>query len=138
MKRVLIGIAFLVSAHSAWADEVIEVFKLTSQTVRSAPGVEIYDVDSLQLIADGLSEGLPPSPELAKAAVMARFEKMKEKDKERLQYAARVVGQAAHYGVRKVPAIVFDRRAVVYGVSDVSRARSLYQQWLARNPKEAQ
>lgn len=137
MKRALICIAFLMSSHVASAQDVIEVFKLSSQVVRSVPGAKIYEVDALQLMADSLSGGLPPSPELARAAVMERFEKMNEKDKERLQYAARVVGQAAHYGVRKVPAIVFDRRAVVYGMTDVGRARSLYLQWLARSTKEA-
>lgn len=138
MRRALIGLAFMVSAHSAWAEDVIEVFKLTSQSVRNTPGAKVYDVDALQLMADRLSEGLPPSPELAKAAAMARFQGMSDKDKANLQYAARVVGQAAHYGIRKVPAIVFNRRAVIYGVPDVGRARVLYLQWAQQHPKEVQ
>ncbi len=33
------------------------------------------------------------------------------------------------YGVDRYPAIVFDGKAVVYGVTDVKAATRLYEQW---------
>ena len=111
--------------------EQVEVFKLTAQSVRAVPGAKVYDVDTLQAITERLSAGLPSAPGIATEMARARFAAMSAADKAALQLAARVVGQAAHYRLEKVPAIVIDRRAVIYGVSDVAQALTIYRRWHA-------
>jgi integrating conjugative element protein (TIGR03757 family) len=39
--------------------------------------------------------------------------------------------QAMQYGIDRYPAIVFDGKAVVYGITDVRAATQRYQQWQA-------
>lgn len=111
--------------------EQVEVFKLAAQSVHTVPGAKVYDVDALRAITERLSAGLPSSPGVATEMARARFAAMSVADKAALQLAARVVGQAAHYRIVKVPAIVIDRRAVVYGVSDVALALTIYRRWHA-------
>lgn len=44
--------------------------------------------------------------------------------------------RARRYGVERVPAMVFDARAIVYGMTDIGQALAIYQHWRrsARQP----
>ena len=48
-----------------------------------------------------------------------------------VENAAKGLVQAMQYGIDRYPAIVFDGKAVVYGITDVRAATQRYQQWQA-------
>ncbi|WP_230971780.1 TIGR03757 family integrating conjugative element protein [Nitrogeniibacter aestuarii] len=135
VKSQLLLVLLALAIGSARADQVptIEVFKLTSQTVTDFVGATVYDVDGLEVILSKLSEGLPASPELAEQMAKARFEGLGAVGTAKLEEAAKVLGQTAHYGLTKAPAVVFDGKYVVYGESSVAKALKIYRAWSAKN-----
>ncbi len=121
----------LVLASAAHAER-IEVFKLTAQRVNTLPGTLVYDIDAIDALTESLSVGLPADPARAQRIAQQRFEAMGEAQRASLEHAARVLGQAAHYRLEKAPAIVIEREAVIYGVSDVAQALKIYRRWRAQ------
>lgn len=67
-----------------------------------------------------LSAGLPNHPE--RAAALAQQRLNNGELQRRLVQAYQVVADAWGLGIAKVPAVVVDRRYVVYGEPDVARA----------------
>ena len=133
MKRTLTALVLVVAGLGSASGEAVrvEVFKLGAQRLTGVGDASVYEVDRLRGITQRLSIGLPADARRAGEIARARFDAMSKGEQEELQHAARVVGQAAHYRIDKVPAIVFDGRAVVYGVTDVARARTIYRRWQA-------
>ncbi|MCB1927450.1 MAG: TIGR03757 family integrating conjugative element protein [Rhodocyclaceae bacterium] len=131
MKRTLTALVLVVAGLGSASGEAVrvEVFKLGAQRLTGVGDASVYEVDRLRGITQRLSIGLPADAKRAGAIARARFDAMSKGEQEELQHAARVVGQAAHYRIDKVPAIVFDGRAVVYGVTDLARARTIYRRW---------
>ena len=131
MKRTLTALVLVVAGLGSASGEAVrvEVFKLGAQRLTGVGDASVYEVDRLRGITQRLSIGLPADAKRAGAIARARFDAMSKGEQEELQHAARVVGQAAHYRIDKVPAIVFDGRAVIYGVTDVARARTIYRRW---------
>lgn len=115
---------------------VIEVFRLSNQQIGgvSSAGATEYVVDTLAEIKAQLSAGLPGVPQAAQRIVTQRMQKLVEADpdKKMIRAASTAVVRAAEYKITKVPAIVFDGRAVVYGVADVAQARAIYRNWAAQ------
>ena len=111
--------------------ERVEVFKLTAQRVKTVAGALVYAIDALDALTEPLSAGLPADPARAQRIAKQRFASMGEAQRARIDHAARVLGQAAHYRLEKAPAIVIEREAVVYGVSDVAQALKIYRRWRA-------
>lgn len=112
----------------ARADEApVEVF--TDSTLFRLPhagGAAVYDLSAPRRLADALGQGLPQNPAEAQAAAAARFEAAKQ----RLAAAYRGHALAAHYGIAKIPAVVFNRgEAVAYGLADPAEAAALYRRW---------
>ena len=128
----------IVLGAPVWAGEalVIEVFTTGEQPVvggeherlRTAT-VTIYAVDGLERFESGLSEGLPADPDAAKAEALRRIQHLDEARMGPAKNAAFGLAKAAQYGVDRYPAIVFDGRAVVYGVTDLVEALDLYEAW---------
>ena len=131
MKRTLTALLLVVAGLGSASGEAVrvEVFKLGAQRVTGVGDATVYEVDRLRGITQRLSIGLPADAKRAGEIARARFDSMSDAEQAELQHAARVVGQAAHYRIDKVPAIVFDGRAVIYGVTDVARARTIYRRW---------
>ena len=112
--------------------ERVEVFKLTAQRVIPVAGAQVYDIDALDALTEPLSAGLPADPARAQRIAQQRFASMGEAQRARIDHAARVLGQVAHYRLEKAPAIVIEREAVIYGVSDVAQALQIYRRWRAQ------
>ena len=131
MRRTITALLLVVAGLGSASGEAVrvEVFKLGAQRLTGVGDASVYEVDRLRGITQRLSIGLPADAKRAGAIARARFDAMSKGEQEELQHAARVVGQAAHYRIDKVPAIVFDGRAVVYGVTDLARARTIYRRW---------
>jgi integrating conjugative element protein (TIGR03757 family) len=93
--------------------------------------VQIYEVDSLRRFEAALSEGLPGDPDAAKAEALRRIGALKEAQDATAQNAANGLAMALHYGVDRIPAIVIDGAAVIYGVTDLVDAIQRYDAWRA-------
>ena len=145
-RRVSPALLLLVAALGTDADErgrepapFIEVFT-TSQypiqenTARRAPydthGQYIrYDIDRISLLEQELSRGLPADPARAKQRVLQRFQSMDSTLSQQLEQAGKGLAQAMRYGIDRMPAVVFDGQAVIYGVTDIDEALVRYHRW---------
>ena len=131
-----------------WADAVtadqavtadlprIEVFTLSDQPIAAntaaiSPkmGLQQYELDRIRLLEMRLSRDLPADPKQAKAIVQDRFQHLERATSDSLQQTATGLAKAMQYGIDRIPAIVFDGQAVVYGVTDLSAALAHYQVW---------
>lgn len=113
----------------ASAQERIEVFRLSDQSIASPPGATVYVVDAMRQHMARLSAGLPRNPADAQQVARARLQALTAQDKEVLRAASTALVRAAEYRIAKAPAIVFDGRAVLYGITDIEQARAIYRSW---------
>jgi integrating conjugative element protein (TIGR03757 family) len=144
------GILLLAISLSGYCDEhrkgkamFIEVFTSahfpirgsdTSGVRQDALGtVTHYDLDGIDQLQQTLSLGLPNDPGQAKQLVLQRFQSMDAAFSHRLENSGNGLVLAMHYGIDRTPAIVFDRQAVIYGVTDVDDAIEQYSQWRERD-----
>ena len=125
-------VASIWAAAPVGAQEQVEIFLLAAHEVRGAEGAKVFYVDAVERLAASLSAGLPADPAQAAALARQRFDALSQADRQAAGAGAEALALATQYGLTKVPAIVFDRRAVVYGVLDVDKARALYRAWRAR------
>jgi len=87
----------------------------------SVGNVRVVALDAPRQIEAVLSEGLPPDP--AQAAAIARERVAQNPDAHKqLRAAYEGVLLAYRLGIQKVPAVVVNRRYVVYGEHDVHAA----------------
>lgn len=98
----------------------------------SVPEIRIYMLDTADRLEVRLSENLPTDPELAYRQALDRLQKIPETDRARLQQAAVGLARAAHYGIDRYPAMVFNGHAVVYGLTDLTAALAHYRHWHRR------
>jgi len=141
LSHALVGLALfgpLAFSVPAWAGDalVIEVFTTSEQPVVGAEHkrartatITSYAVDGLERFELELSEGLPADPDTAKAAALRRIQRLDDARMAPAKDAAFGLAKAVQYGVDRYPAIVFDGRAVVYGVTDLVQALDRYESW---------
>ena len=120
------------------------------QTIEQAPTIEVFTDSSLQIVSgndhttvylidriyklqEELSIDLPADSESAKSLALQRFQRMDTQLSRELENAAKGLVQATQYGIDRYPAVVFDGRAVVYGLTDIPAATQLYQRWQAES-----
>lgn len=87
----------------------------------------IYDLSARKRLEAELSYGLPGDPRLAQVMVRERVSQIPERMKQALIDAHQGELNARQYGIRRVPAVVFDGWYVVYGTSDLTEALGTYQ-----------
>ncbi|ELF4281890.1 TIGR03757 family integrating conjugative element protein [Salmonella enterica] len=93
------------------------------------PGAVVILLDDPERLQAKVFGQLPADPELA--AMQARqvmSSPQWQQTQQQLATAYRQVVHAHELGIRKVPAVVFDDRDVVYGTTDVIEAQALRQQ----------
>ena len=95
------------------------------------PAIVVYKIDAIQSIERDLSASLPVEPQQSKQVVLQRIQSLGEKTRSRMQAAAMGLAKAMQYGIDRYPAIVFDSKAVVYGVTDLKAAVAYHQAWRA-------
>jgi len=88
-----------------------------------------YHLDRIKLLQQALSQGLPSDPKAAKQQVLLRLQSMDSALSHQLEHAGNGLAQAMAYGIDRMPAVVFDGQAVVYGVTDIEDALLHYRQW---------
>ena len=140
-SHALVGLALFVllgAGPPVRAGEVlsVEVFTTSERPVTGADHdrlraatVTTYAVDGLERFESRLSEGLPADPKAAKAEALRRVQQLDDARMAPAKNAAIGLAKAVQYGVDRYPAIVFDGRAVVYGVTDLVEALDRYDAW---------
>ena len=93
------------------------------------PAIEVYLLDGVQRIEAMFSAGLSAGPRRSAERVLERVRRLDEADRARLEHAATGLVRAMHYNITRYPAIVFDARAVVYGLTDLDAAWRHYRAW---------
>lgn len=141
LSQVLVGLTLfgpLAFNVPVWAGDalVIEVFTTGEQPVVAAEHerlrastITTFAVDGLERFESGLSEGLPADPEAAKAEALRRIQRLDDARMAPAKNAAFGLSKAVQYGVDRFPAIVFDGRAVVFGVTDLVEALDRFEGW---------
>jgi len=90
--------------------------------VKTTGGKRLIDLSEASRIEAELSAQLPTDPENAAAVVKRRLNQGGTDLQRRIAFAYQSVADAWSLGVTSVPAVVVDRRYVVYGEPDVARA----------------
>jgi len=93
------------------------------------PEITVYDINGIQTVERDLSLDLPTVPQRSKPIVLQRIQNLDEPTRSSMQAAATGLAKTMQYRIDRFPAIVFDGRAVVYGVTNVQEAHALYQAW---------
>lgn len=125
------------SATSAHAEAPrFEVFTTSRHRIIAAnrAGVEMYHFDAPAALEAELSACLPPDRNRASRFVRAQIQDAWRETAEVLTRAYQGLLKARQYGLPKVPAVVFDGRAVVYAITDREQALADYRRWRAGLP----
>jgi integrating conjugative element protein (TIGR03757 family) len=114
----------------------IEVFTTAGTPVTgiSAPAVHVYILDTPARIEAEINAAFPRDPSTAHRYAQRALKGQWHEAAERLTQAYRGLLKGSQYGLEKLPAIVFDGRAVVYGITDLDEALGDYRRWKARSP----
>ena len=95
------------------------------------PTTKIYYLDAISIIEDQLSESLPADVDKAKALVDTRIADIGQPVfEQQLRHAYQPLLLMMRYQLDRYPAIIFDRQAVIYGMTDIHQAIKLYQHWV--------
>ncbi len=113
----------------------IEIFTTARYPISGAtPAVQIYILDEPARIEAELSASLPQDKNAAAEFARARVQGAWREEAQLLTRAYRGLLTARQYGVLRLPAIVFDGTAIVYGVTDLEEALSIYRSWRQTSP----
>ena len=91
--------------------------------------LHIHRVDTIEILEDELSVGLSLRSENARRKALQRLQQLSPERRVQLEHTAKALVAASRLGVRKVPAVVFDRSTVIYGITDLPHALNFYRAW---------
>lgn len=114
-------VALALASQAASAAEVT-VFTDRSVTLKSAENANVIRLDAAQEIEAGLAADLPADPPRAQVIVQERLKQGGARLQRDLASAWQGVTDAWSLSISTVPAVVVDRRYVIYGEPDVARA----------------
>lgn len=97
--------------------------------------VAIYDLATPKHIGQMLSVGLPANPEAARILAEQSIKANRKSLISELKSAYQGHTKAMDYGLTHYPALVFNGKAVIYGISDVEEGIKRYQTWQATQPR---
>ena len=118
------AIVFLISAFATTNGSASEVtvYTVSSIAVNASAGTRIIHLDTAETIETILSTGLSHDPASAVNLARQRLQDGGAKLQRDLADAYDGIAEAWSLGIVTVPAVVVDRRYVVYGEPDVARA----------------
>ena len=137
MTRISAALALAVLSPLAWAQSAVTTVEVVANAatyvrapVQSPPPyvLRIYRLDAMAQISQQLSLRLPMGEEQARAYMLQQQAQIRSRYQAQIVNAAKGMSLAIHYRLDRLPAVVVNRHAVVYGVADVDQAVGLYQQ----------
>ncbi|WP_425612710.1 TIGR03757 family integrating conjugative element protein [Xanthomonas vesicatoria] len=102
--------------------------------VRTMRGERLIELDEAPRIEAELSAALPADPDQATAIARRRLNQGGADLQHRIASAYQGVTDAWSLGITSIPAVVVDRRYVVYGEPDVARAIARIEQHRRTQP----
>lgn len=105
----------------------VEVFTNAAIALANIGEATVYQLDGLQLLETELSQGLPADEGQAQRIAQERMQRMGPVLQQRVANAGRGLMLAREYGIERVPAVVINGKAVVYGMPDVAAAVAAYR-----------
>ena len=117
-------LVLLMLPDAALAEALVYTDK--AHTVSAAIDARVVLLDRQHHLETDLSRDLPPDPQLAAAIIHGRLSSPSGKRLQSdLTKAQQDITDAWSMGIEKIPAVVVDRRYVVYGEPDVAKALEL-------------
>lgn len=120
------------SAKAQAGVTTVEVFANSATHIHAQPQTpylqRIYRVDGMAAISQQLSMRLPGDEAQAKTYMLQAEAQIRKRYKDQIVNAAHGISLAIHYRLDRLPAIVINRSAVIYGIANVEQAVALYQQ----------
>lgn len=129
LRRVVAAIGVLLALHGGRASAVepaVEVFTTSTLPVTNARDATVYYLDAIALLEQHLSLNLPPDPARAQQLVAQRIAALGPELESRTRSGAAGLARVAQLGLQRAPAIVFDGKWAVYGMTDVDAARRVF------------
>ena len=117
----------LVGGPTRAAEPAVEVFTTSTLPVTNVRDAAVYYLDAITLLEQHLSLNLPPDPARAQQLVAQRMAALGPELESRTRSAAAGLARAAQLGLQRAPAVVFDGRWAVYGMTDVDAARRVFE-----------
>lgn len=138
LPLVAAAMAGLATAAQPPQPTTVEVFA-NMATLVAAPQtpaykLQVYRLDVMALIEHQLSQGLPAVEADAMAHLQRMEAQIRRKYQAQIVNAANGMTMAIHYKLDRLPAVVINRQAVIYGVPDVDKALAIYQQQSGARP----
>jgi integrating conjugative element protein (TIGR03757 family) len=131
--RGLIVLCAALTFSSTQATDVV-AFTDAQHPVSNASGVRVVLLDAPISLEATLGAQLPADPVQAEAVVRQRLAQGGTGLQRRLATAYQGVADAWGLGITKAPAVVVDRRYVVYGEPDVNRAMARINAYRSTQP----
>lgn len=135
-RALLLGIGFACCfAYAVTSAADVLVITDRRHPIKARSTVRVIELDAAERLVDSQLEAhLPADPGQAATIAQQRLKNGGAALQKRLALAYQSVVEVWSLGVTKIPAIVVDRRYVVYGEADVERAVSLIEQYRSTNP----
>ncbi|MEJ2445024.1 MAG: TIGR03757 family integrating conjugative element protein [Exilibacterium sp.] len=124
----------VITSDNASLQQIEDIRRLLIQSGR---GFSLHNLYAIQSLEHNLSKGLPNNETQAKAAFQQHLHKFGEAHfKSELVNAYQGFILASKFQIHRYPAIIFNNNAVIYGVTDLSFALKLYQDWQHRQAEK--
>jgi integrating conjugative element protein (TIGR03757 family) len=121
-RKRLTALTLLLVTGSATATEVWVISDSQHPVTGTRTPDRIIELDAPQGLEAQLSARLPRDPQHASDLAQQRLAQVDQTEQQRLQHAYQGVVDAWTLGITRLPAVVVDRRYVVYGTSDLDQA----------------
>jgi integrating conjugative element protein (TIGR03757 family) len=93
--------------------------------------VRVYLLDEIHRLEGELSQRLPADAQSAERAVLEHLQHLDKDRRDRVAESALALARAVELDIDRYPAIVIDGQWVLYGLTDISAAVTLYRRWQA-------
>ena len=127
------GLCALLLGGAAFAADVI-VITDSRHALRVPAGVRVITLDEPGRIESELSQDLPDDPLRAAATVQQRLNTAGSALQRRIAASYQDVVDAWSLGIATIPAVVVDKRYVVYGEPDVAKAITRIEAYRREQP----
>ncbi|HUF10259.1 MAG TPA: TIGR03757 family integrating conjugative element protein [Rhodothermales bacterium] len=136
LRRSTISLLILcaLAATTPVQAEDVRVFTDGHRPVQALPDVHVVELDAAARIESALAADLPSDLTEAAAIVRQRLNVGGDALQRRLADAYQGITDAWSLGVTKIPAVVVDRRYVVYGETNVARALARIEAYRRTEP----